>query len=119
MFVNDVGLQIIDEDERRARIEFYADHSIGWTARPKHGLDGFLRRGKFKKASNMNFGLMLSCNVEEKLLQYQRDRDWTQADAAQAYEACLKDVLEENGRAWADGNIRIGDYIVLSTFNGP
>jgi hypothetical protein len=47
MFVNDDGLQIIDEDERRARIEFYADHSIGWVARPKHG-DNFTRRGKCK-----------------------------------------------------------------------
>lgn len=28
MFINDDGLQIIDEEERRARIEFYADHSI-------------------------------------------------------------------------------------------
>ena len=45
MFVNDDGMQIIDEDERRARIEFYADHSIGWVARPKHG-DNFTRRGK-------------------------------------------------------------------------
>lgn len=49
MFINDDGLQIIDEEERRARIEFYADHSIGWTARPKHGKDGFVRKGKFKK----------------------------------------------------------------------
>lgn len=48
MFVNDDGLQIIDEEERRARIEFYADHSIGWVARPKHG-DNFIRKGKFKK----------------------------------------------------------------------
>ncbi len=45
MFINDDGLQIIDEEERRARIEFYADHSIGWTARPKHG-DNFVRKGK-------------------------------------------------------------------------
>lgn len=45
MFINDDGLQIIDEDERRARIEFYADHSIGWVARPKHG-DNFTRKGK-------------------------------------------------------------------------
>lgn len=45
MFVNDDGMQIIDEEERRARIEFYADHSIGWVARPKHG-DNFTRRGK-------------------------------------------------------------------------
>ena len=49
MFINDDGLQLIDEDDRRARIEFYADHSIGWTARPKHGKDGFIRKGKFKK----------------------------------------------------------------------
>lgn len=66
------------------------------------------------QASNMNFGLMLSCNVEEKLLRYPRMEGWTQADEAQAYESCLMKVLEENGRAWADGNIRVGDYIVLS-----
>jgi hypothetical protein len=68
-----------------------------------------------KQASNMNFGLMLSCNVEDKLLQHARTESWTQADEAKAYETCLKKVLEENDRAWADGNIRIGDYIVLST----
>lgn len=63
----------------------------------------------------MNFGLMLSCNVEEKLLQHPRTEGWNQADEAQAYEGYLKEVLEKNGRAWADGNIRIGDYIVLSS----
>ncbi|RDW92339.1 hypothetical protein BP5796_01733 [Coleophoma crateriformis] len=113
MFINDDGLQIIDEEERRARIEFYADHSIGWVARPKHGDDGFNRRGKFKKASNMNFALHISCMVEEKLALIQRPADWTQADEAQAYERYLKEALEDNGRAWADGNIRVGDYILL------
>jgi hypothetical protein len=49
MFINDDGLQIIPEEERRQRIEFYADHSIGWTARPKHNDNGFVRKGKFKK----------------------------------------------------------------------
>lgn len=113
MFINDDGLQIISEEERQARIEFYADHSIGWTARPKHNHDGFVRKGKFKKASNMNFGLMISNNVEEKLALVQRHEFWTQADEAREYERCLKEVLEENGRAWADGNIRVGDYIIL------
>lgn len=116
MLINDDGLQLIDEDERRARIEFYADHGIGWTARPKHGEDGFVRKGKFKKASNMNYGLMLSNNVEEKLKQIPRGEDWTQNDEAREYGRCLNEVLEENGRAWADGNIRIGDYILLSKF---
>ena len=58
----------------------------------------------------------ISCMVEEKLSLIQRPIDWTQADEAQAYERCLKEALEENGRAWADGNIRIGDYILLSMF---
>ncbi|KAK4117397.1 hypothetical protein N656DRAFT_699381 [Canariomyces notabilis] len=113
MFINDDGLQLISEEDRRARIEFYADHSIGWVARPKHGENGFKRRGKFKKASNMNFALMISCKVEDKLAAIERTPDWSQNDEAQAYERALKEVLEEDGRAWADGNIRIGDYILL------
>jgi cellulose synthase/poly-beta-1,6-N-acetylglucosamine synthase-like glycosyltransferase len=113
MFVNDDGLQLISEEDRRARIEFYADHSIGWVARPKHGEDGFVRKGKFKKASNMNFGLMISCKVEDKLALINRGPEWSQSDEALAYERALKEVLEEDGRAWADGNIRIGDYILI------
>ncbi|KLU83066.1 hypothetical protein MAPG_02133 [Magnaporthiopsis poae ATCC 64411] len=113
MFINDDGLQLISEEDRRARIEFYADHSIGWVARPGHNVNGFLRRGKFKKASNMNFALMISCKVEEKLLAIERGGDWTQNDEAQAYERALKETLEEDGRAWADGNIRVGDYILI------
>ena len=61
----------------------------------------------------MNFGLMISCRVEEKLQLYDRPADWSQADEAVAYEKCLKEVLEETKIAWADGNIRIGDYILL------
>ncbi len=64
----------------------------------------------------MNFGLNISCMVEERLSLIQRPADWTQADEAQAYERCLKEALEENGRAWADGNIRVGDYILLSMY---
>jgi hypothetical protein len=113
MFVNDDGLQLLGEEDRRARIEFYADNSIGWVARPKHGENGFTRRGKFKKASNMNFALMISCKVEEKLQAIERTPEWSQNDEAQAYEQALKEVLENDGRAWADGNIRMGDYILL------
>lgn len=142
IFINDDGLQIIPEDERQARIDFYADNSIGWTARPNHGSDGFVRRGKFKKAryeyiheatshrrphqekrkrnrnadgccSNMNFGLMISNNVEAKLAEVVRHDKWSQNEEALEYERCLRDVLHEHGRAWADGNIRIGDYILI------
>jgi hypothetical protein len=55
MFINDDGLQIIDEAERRARIDFYADHSIGWVARPKHG-DNFIRKGKCEYSFKSHYG---------------------------------------------------------------
>ncbi|RKF61048.1 putative nucleotide-diphospho-sugar transferase [Erysiphe neolycopersici] len=45
LFINDDGLQIINEEERRARIEFYSDHNIGWVARPGHS-EKFIRKGK-------------------------------------------------------------------------
>ena len=61
----------------------------------------------------MNYGMNISCLVEEELRQIERPQDWSQADEAQAYDRCLKQVLEQNSRAWADGNIRIGDYILL------
>jgi hypothetical protein len=114
IFINDDGLQIIPEDERQARIQFYEDYGIGWTARPGHGQDGFERKGKFKKASNMNYGLSISARVEERLQQIDRPYDWSQADEVIAYERSLLEVLAEGeNRAWADGNIRVGDYILL------
>jgi hypothetical protein len=114
LFINDDGLQLMDDEfQRQARIDFYADHGIGWTARPKHGSDGFVRKGKFKKASNMNYGLALSNKVEAKLALVHRDIDWNRDDEPREYERCLQEVLEENGQAWAAGNIRIGDYILL------
>lgn len=113
IFVNDDGLQLIDEHERKARIDFYANNSIGWTARPKHGSEGFVRKGKFKKASNMNYGLMLSCKIEEKLARYARPITWTKDDESRAYETCFEATLAEVPRAWAAGNIRVGDYILL------
>ena len=113
IFINDDGLQLISAEDHQARTEFYADHNIGWTARPGHNVDGFQRKGKFKKASNMNYGMRISNEVEEALQLVDRPADWTQADEGQAYERCLKAVLAKDGRAWADGNIRIGDYILI------
>ena len=61
----------------------------------------------------MNYGLMLSCKVEEKLAAYERSEGWTQAQEAAAYAECLSAAVQERSEAWADGNIRIGDYILL------
>lgn len=120
IFVNDDGLQLISDEEARARREFYDESNVGWVSRPKHnpnpddGSRPFLRRGKFKKASNMNYAMMVSNCVEDKLAHVQRTENWTQNDERAAYETCLADVLQDHdGRTWADGNIRIGDYILI------
>ncbi|KAI9819367.1 MAG: hypothetical protein M1826_001164 [Phylliscum demangeonii] len=113
IFINDDGIQLLNEADRQERIDFYADHNIGWVGRPRHNVDGFVRRGKFKKASNMNYALMISCRIEEKLAQIPRTESWNHFDESVEYERCLKEVLESEGRAWADGNVRLGDYILL------
>lgn len=120
MFFNDDGMQLISKEDADARRAYYIENKIGWVARPKHNSNPaegelkFIRKGKFKKASNMNYALMISLRVEDKLLLVERHEGWTQRDEDAAYQTCLQEVLdEEEGRAWADGNIRIGDYILL------
>lgn len=53
IFICDDGLQLLSEELRQERLAFYANHNIGWVARPGHSSDpdGFKRAGKFKKAS--------------------------------------------------------------------
>lgn len=79
IFVNDDGLRLLPVEERDARIRFYANHGIGWVSRPKHddsSPDGFKRAGRFKKASNMNYGLALSLKAEKHLAELlARDKD--------------------------------------------
>ncbi|KAK7737294.1 hypothetical protein SLS53_006597 [Cytospora paraplurivora] len=114
LFVNDDGLQLLPGSERAARIDFYAENGIGWVARPRHGDGGFRRRGKFKKASNMNYALMVSCRVEARLALARRGPSWSQHDESAVYSAALRAVGEEmRGSAWMDGNVRVGDYILL------
>ena len=52
-FINDDGLQLLEQTSRERRIAFYKQCNISWIARPPDGQDGYVRRGKFKKASNM------------------------------------------------------------------
>lgn len=121
IFMNDDGLRAgIDEDEVRKRIDFYHDNNIGWVARPKHGEDGFERKGKFKKASNMNFALNISMKVEAYLQQMVDEkfaREGTtvidEKEEDELYQAALSRVLSENPNAQAAGNIRVGEVILI------
>ena len=121
IFVNDDGMQLISSEQARARKEFYDEHNIGWVARPKHDPKPkdaqkapFFRRGRFKKASNMNYGLGVTNRIEEKLQGTARNDKWNQRQEDAAYRRCLAEVLKEDqGRTIADGNVRMGDYILI------
>ncbi|KAK0652206.1 glycosyl transferase family group 2-domain-containing protein [Cercophora newfieldiana] len=121
IFVNDDGMQLLSDEERLARRDFYEEHNIGWVARPSHNSRAgpneplFVRRGKFKKASNMNYALNVSTRVEDKLDRVNRQTQrWSHQHENVAYHRCLQEVLDEDeGRTWAEGNIRVGDYILL------
>ncbi|KAJ3159495.1 hypothetical protein HK101_001055 [Irineochytrium annulatum] len=103
IFVNEDGMQVIPEHEAEVRRRYYAEHNVGWVSRPKHKHNGFIRKGRFKKASNMNFCLMISRNLEV-LLDEHPEMD---------YDEALEVVLRQDGRAWAAGDIQMGDIILI------
>jgi len=71
IFICDDGLRVLSGKERDDRLGFYREEGVGWVARPREGAgkgkvgdgsgngeagQGFRRRGRFKKASNLNYG---------------------------------------------------------------
>ncbi|KAJ7020193.1 glycosyl transferase family group 2-domain-containing protein [Mycena alexandri] len=130
IFVHDDALQLLDADERAQRIAFYAEHNIGWVARPPHDNrpGGFKRTGSFKKASNMNYALALSLKLEAHLAELEGMRDGVRAEGSpdgagngledRALEMAVEQVYEEAGRRWkpwaSNGSAcRIGDVILI------
>jgi hypothetical protein len=122
IFMNDDGLRAgISEEEIQKRREFYHDNHIGWVARPKHnGEEGFIRAGKFKKASNMNYALNISQKVEEYLVEMVEAKCRAEGtdmideiEEEDFYQQALARVLSERPQAWAAGNIRVGEVILI------
>lgn len=117
ILVCDDGLQLISPNDVQARKNFYYDNSMAFVARPGPGVDGFERRGRFKKASNMNFAIQLSLRVEEIMDDLRPNAHeqkggvthfWHEADELDLYETALVMAQKETeGRAWAAGNIRM------------
>jgi hypothetical protein len=118
ILINDDGLRAgISAEDVQHRKDFYHDNNIGWVARPKHnGEEKYVRKGKFKKASNMNFALNISQKVEAVLQEMVDARgspylDETEEEAM--YQVALSRVLEENPLAMASGDIRVGEVILI------
>jgi hypothetical protein len=127
IFVHDDGLQILSEEERKKRIAFYADHNIGWVARPGHSSapDGYKRAGRFKKASNMNYGLALTLRMEKKLAELENDEkkgiyhdEEKMSMEDRALEMAVEEIYEENGKRWkpwaCNGkSLRMGEIVLI------
>jgi len=143
IFVHDDGLQSMSKEEQQKRINFYTDHNIGWVARPAHSNepDGFHRAGRFKKASNMNYGLQvrfepqiwriykaynalqLSLCMEKHILALEatgdkvnRNSDMSLED--KALEMAIEEMYESTGSRWKPWarnarSLRVGDIILI------
>lgn len=122
ILVCDDGLQLLSQEEADERRRFYFDNNIAYVARPGHDVDGFQRKGRFKKAGNMNFANALSLRVEEIMDELRPDAAaekgdgtyWNNDDESNLYERALEQaVAESEGKAWAAGNIRFGPIILI------
>lgn len=114
IFINDDGMALRSEEENQVFLDFYKNNNIGWVARPKHNTDGFVRRGKFKKASNMNFALNVSNRVEDALQALVNEENSITAEEEHAlYQQALDTVVKNDSRVRAGGNIRMGELILI------
>jgi cellulose synthase/poly-beta-1,6-N-acetylglucosamine synthase-like glycosyltransferase len=127
LYVNDDGMQLITPELAEARKAFYELNQIGWCSRPPHcteeGENYFLRKGQFKKASNMNYCLDFSIRVEDEYLKRVKDvcqsrsievQDLTIEEEDEIYHEARNFIVEgDNGRTWAAGDVRLGELILL------
>ncbi|KAL9715509.1 hypothetical protein Ac2012v2_002170 [Leucoagaricus gongylophorus] len=123
IFICDDGMQVLPEVDQLERKAFYANHNIGWTARPGHSSkpDGFKRAGKFKKASNMNYGLNISLKLEKflaQLLQGGAEDTPDECVEDRALKMALQEVFEDSGNKfmpWSSNgkSLRMGEIILI------
>ena len=100
----------------------WANHVYRWVARPKDKFEGYTRKGKFKKASNMNFALNTSIKVEKVLQEYVAQATgaekgqgcWIDAHEEDLlYQRALNQVMKDDPRVRGGGNIRVGEIVLI------
>jgi hypothetical protein len=114
VIICDDGLQLVSEDDRHRRMEFYSKNNIAYVARPGHGQDGFQR---FKQAGNLNYCNTLSLRVEDLMdemrVEILANEDkgmelWSEEEDRRLYEVAHAKAVEESaGRTWTAGNVRM------------
>lgn len=62
----------------------------------------------------MNYAMAVSARIEDKLATVTRGEYWSELDEENAYRDALAEVIDDdNGRTWVEGDIRMGDYILI------
>jgi len=99
-----------DELEVLARLDYYARHEVGWVARAKPipGVPETERRGRFKKASNLNHAFML----EAALAKLAQDQLAAIPRAPRPREIPLPSGLSPFRFAEWGGNLELGEIIL-------
>jgi len=123
IYVCEDGMQTLQPAVADMRQMFYRANDIGWCARPPHGKDRFQRAGKFKKASNMNYCLSFSLRVEDELLRLMKEKSYNEGrtedefsieEEEALYQEALRTIIaNDGGKTWAEGNVRMGDIILI------
>ncbi|CAM9679092.1 unnamed protein product [Scytosiphon promiscuus] len=104
LYINDDGLQVISEKERNARVFAYKRHGVSYVARPPSSIRP--RKGLFKKASNLNYGLNVAIRVEEIMAE-------SGGQVTDPVEALQLVSGEFNDEFFAGGDVRMGDIVLL------
>ncbi|UZJ55644.1 hypothetical protein CBS101457_004964 [Exobasidium rhododendri] len=117
IIISEDGMVLLSPEERAQRLEYYDENNITWIGRPKHGKDGFMREGRFKKASNLNFTYDVLLKTEE-MVEEKRDT-FTGLFAEgksqnQVYSESMQEVLATiHPDACGSGLDRFGELILL------
>jgi hypothetical protein len=113
VIVCDDGLQLLSEAERARRVKYYRDHNVAYVARPPDGVNGFQRRGRFKKAGNLNHCNSLSLRMEDIMDEM---RQWS-PNAAEAAMELWTEIDERNlydaafAKPWTSRAGRLGPKV--------
>ena len=120
IIIGDDGLQLLDETERTARIQFYQNMGVSWVARPMHqphASTPYIRAGKFKLASNMNNVCQLAILIRNHLEQKRfsscssvRNSLRHPTDDIQDYDQAITTHRNVN---WTGGDLRMGDILYI------
>ena len=120
LIIGDDGMQLINNADRAARIQFYQSTGVSWVARPKHQPHSptpYIRAGKFKVASNMNNVCQLAMLIRDHL-EKKRTPSCSSAyncsrhssNDIQIYDEAITMHRTVN---WVGGDLRMGDILYV------